>query len=1173
MGSGGLRVFNSVDHSIDECVSLLDRLYISKGKVALADIGAMYCPVGAANDPGGLNKNWIPGVSKIYKQITGVDYDPNAATYGGGGTDGSGGSVSGGGGGLHLEYQDAPPAPKRFPNWDYNIKFSSKVQELDLSSIGRPRQLYSPYNLVKDVPIEKTDDDEKDDKNEENSKPKIKDNKNIFRPELGTRNPDDIQWSVNYGKDLDYNEANVGPLTALPDDIGSDDYVWSFDEGAIDKDLVWDKKALETYREACFKLPSEYDRRVELEDDTNEDGEESENNNTGDNNNDGEDNSSSDKKPKPTKKKNNTKKLKLSEMWEEYKKSVKDMGSIDEAMKSGFRDALKLSMYMVTGQAKKIIDFKPEAIKQRQEATLQFATAKSMCVDMIKYSYTGRMLRAFPTYLFLIAEEGGGWIDGRKLWTNYYSYIPVVSIKIHQSAHQPIQTAHVEISNLSGSLNNKSKPYSNSKSIEDDEGYNGFVRWVYKTTGILLGSPKITQSAIDIRNEILDSINIRDGARIHIRLGYGSNPLNLPICFNGAVAETQVGDITTIVAQSDGAELVNNVIATKSEDDQNNILKYGSESSNLIGGILIERESKWFNYINDKWGESSKYGIEHFGIHLGFDNDDVDRREYDLLKNIYTATYRPVRYVNSNTLSDDEKNINMFLANKTPWDVFKTVEQSTPEFICQPMYHQFESRVFFGLPWFETSYRYDCNSSGAITEQFKSFAQFHMVSSTNSIIKNSVKTSSKDLFQNAMCVYSLGGNAEKSPVVYSDRNIDHAYQKTTVIDSTINQDYLGFDKVYEFAGLAVGKSAAVNIALSNILDSWGKTYKGEILIIGDASIKPCDYIYINDSQSRMNGVCTVRETVHSFSMETGFVSSLTPGLISHSALKDSGGANISRTLTTIGLSTAATMNARYSSMVMCSVLRPYVVLSKMIGKNKQLLSKIPELSKLVHISDDVYDSFKTGKIILKATDMATDLNKVIKSIKVLDTVKDVGSLVSKIKLGLTAASVGATSPTGPVSLLVGAAVWLATTILFDVMLNSIIDSFQYNHSVIVYPILFKEAPFLSGAKGASELVPGISETKNNRDEEIPEDDDNLKLGKNEEIDIDELEKDMYEALKNNMSKTNNSNDNQNTDSSDGNNENNNNAGEDNSSTDNNSGNNNTNNKPDKPNWWDDLPIT
>ena len=63
--------YNSLDEGIDAFVSNLKRNYFDIGLNTIELIGAKYCPIGAANDPNGLNKNWVPGVTKIYNSLEG----------------------------------------------------------------------------------------------------------------------------------------------------------------------------------------------------------------------------------------------------------------------------------------------------------------------------------------------------------------------------------------------------------------------------------------------------------------------------------------------------------------------------------------------------------------------------------------------------------------------------------------------------------------------------------------------------------------------------------------------------------------------------------------------------------------------------------------------------------------------------------------------------------------------------------------------------------------------------------------------------------------------------------------------------------------------------------------------------------------------------------------------
>lgn len=71
MGKNGLMTFSSIEEGIDKMASNLKRNYIDKGLTTIQQIQKKYAPVGASNDPTGLNNNWVSGVSKYYKMFGG----------------------------------------------------------------------------------------------------------------------------------------------------------------------------------------------------------------------------------------------------------------------------------------------------------------------------------------------------------------------------------------------------------------------------------------------------------------------------------------------------------------------------------------------------------------------------------------------------------------------------------------------------------------------------------------------------------------------------------------------------------------------------------------------------------------------------------------------------------------------------------------------------------------------------------------------------------------------------------------------------------------------------------------------------------------------------------------------------------------------------------------------
>jgi len=75
-GWGPNQTFASWQDNIATVARGLKNGYLDEGKVTLAQIQAKYCPVGAANDPTGLNSNWLRNTTTIYGELGG---DPNGS--------------------------------------------------------------------------------------------------------------------------------------------------------------------------------------------------------------------------------------------------------------------------------------------------------------------------------------------------------------------------------------------------------------------------------------------------------------------------------------------------------------------------------------------------------------------------------------------------------------------------------------------------------------------------------------------------------------------------------------------------------------------------------------------------------------------------------------------------------------------------------------------------------------------------------------------------------------------------------------------------------------------------------------------------------------------------------------------------------------------------------------
>ena len=70
MTSKGLKSYSTYEEGLDHFVNVLKNYYFDKGLTTIEQVGAKYCPVGAKNDPKGLNVNWVPSVTSIYNSYT-----------------------------------------------------------------------------------------------------------------------------------------------------------------------------------------------------------------------------------------------------------------------------------------------------------------------------------------------------------------------------------------------------------------------------------------------------------------------------------------------------------------------------------------------------------------------------------------------------------------------------------------------------------------------------------------------------------------------------------------------------------------------------------------------------------------------------------------------------------------------------------------------------------------------------------------------------------------------------------------------------------------------------------------------------------------------------------------------------------------------------------------------
>lgn len=241
---------------------------------------------------------------------------------------------------------------------------------------------------------------------------------------------------------------------------------------------------------------------------------------------------------------------------------------------------------------------------------------QSIMKDYAYRSIRGRMLRAFPTYMLWLIDEGGRFA-GIKLFDNFYGLNSVIDFSVVQSEKPLEDTLVLRLSNI---YNKLTTPYRDQIITEDDPLYNTAIgQWII----VSQNRQRNLESGLTDKLIELNNIRLKPGVRIHLRMGYSANPNSLQTVFNGVITEVEPGDIVTVIAQSDAVELsgmVNTVNSKGSSGKLDGGINTGfwlSEPRDLIVRLLTMGSSNFKEWL--AWGSKgiffsdSRFGIRHFG--------------------------------------------------------------------------------------------------------------------------------------------------------------------------------------------------------------------------------------------------------------------------------------------------------------------------------------------------------------------------------------------------------------------------------------------------------------------------------------------------------------------------------------------------------------------------------
>ena len=276
---------------------------------------------------------------------------------------------------------------------------------------------------------------------------------------------------------------------------------------------------------------------------------------------------------------------------------------------------------------------------------------EKMMMDTQYRDISGRMIRAFPTYMLWLIDEGG-YFAGVKLFDNFYGLQSVIDFSIVQSEDILGDTLILRLSNVYSKL---TKPELSLTEIMGsglvEQANSNLTYGTAALIDVLLNASRNFSNHFDSRyiTEI-ENVRLKPGVRVHLRAGYGSNPNSLETLFNGVITSIESGEILTVTAQSDAIELSPIINSTNKKGDSGKIdggINTGlwmSEPRDLMVRLLSMGTSRtkeaFAHATRGTVFSENKFGIRHFGSVLYEPLTDKEKKQSEDFRNsVQNASY------------------------------------------------------------------------------------------------------------------------------------------------------------------------------------------------------------------------------------------------------------------------------------------------------------------------------------------------------------------------------------------------------------------------------------------------------------------------------------------------------------------------------------------------------
>ena len=424
---------------------------------------------------------------------------------------------------------------------------------------------------------------------------------------------------------------------------------------------------------------------------------------------------------------------------------------------------------------------------------------------------------------------------------------------------------------------------------------------------------------------------LKPGNKLQVRLGYGNDPNKLPTVFNGVIVEAARGDnnqIMNLLLEGFGRELLGDMLGTTAEPEKLDG-DHNSSTSNVIGKVISSADAiSHFGHMSTyiKLLYQNDYDPEERQLTpfintgaFGFFNTDKAIFKSRVYSNIFAPEIEKVddefskyfrNFFPSFGMSNHQFGYPFFMYRTNAWASCKQMEYRHPGTIFKPLIFEDRMTLFYGVKEqmyiakdlstytqvsaikeiknYQRSLATTSNdyaiapvvsdetlaSPGENTvdyfarrrERLEPVSNIHIVSSTHNLLYNHTKLNGQ--WKSASRVSYFTDNDD-----FSDQ---YAWKTTKVSFDDNLLPWEVREKELRMSGIH-GAYTSFLYGTTDLKKEAETMYGGSIVILGNPKLKSGDYIFLDDYDNRMSGMILVRDCIHHFDSQRGFITEITPG--------------------------------------------------------------------------------------------------------------------------------------------------------------------------------------------------------------------------------------------------------------------------------------------------------